>query len=87
MSVGGKVIDIVRDTETVWINTDDGYYLIQVVARETGRALTREHRAILAQKTFDRWITDTAVKGAKAGWIKWDWGSETYNWAIDHLDP
>lgn len=25
MSVGGKVIDIVRDTETVWINTDDGY--------------------------------------------------------------
>lgn len=25
MSVGGKVIDIVRRTETVWINTDDGF--------------------------------------------------------------
>jgi parvulin-like peptidyl-prolyl isomerase len=68
------------------LNTIKGFYFLKVAAREPHQPLSEEHRGLLANKAFMEWLTETARKGAKEGWIKWDWGSETYNWVIAHLD-
>ena len=87
----GKVFDDIAFTLPVGkvsppLNTIKGIYFIKVVARDPGRELTQEQRTLLTQKTFLEWLTALAQKGAREGWIKWNWGSETYNWVIKHLE-
>jgi len=66
------------------LSTSGGYYLARVEAKEK-RALIREHKKILADKALKDWLKDSATKGSNEGWIKWNWGSEPLNWALDHL--
>jgi len=68
------------------LNTIKGFYLLKITAREQQRPLSEEHRGRMANKAFMEWLADTAKRGAKEGWIRWDWGSETYNWVINHLN-
>jgi parvulin-like peptidyl-prolyl isomerase len=67
------------------INAVKGFYFLKIAAREQ-RPLSQEHKAIWAEKAFREWLAAIAEKGRKEGWIRWDWGSETYNWVITHLD-
>ncbi len=87
----GKVIDDVAFNLPVGrvsppINTIKGVYLVMVEAKEPRRPLSDEHRVILARKSFEKWVNQVSMKGTEEGWIKWDWGSETYNWVVDHLN-
>jgi parvulin-like peptidyl-prolyl isomerase len=68
------------------INTVKGIYFLKVSGREPQRPLSDDHRSILANKAFMVWLAEMAKKGAAEGWIKWDWGSEIYNWVITHLN-
>jgi len=60
------------------------YYLIKVEAKEK-RPLTQGNKRILAEKALKNWLKDSAAKGSEEGWIKWNWGSEPLNWALNHL--
>ena len=68
------------------LNTVKGIYFLKVSGREPQRPLSEDHRNILANKAFTGWLAETAKKGAAEGWIKWDWGSEIYNWVITHMN-
>jgi parvulin-like peptidyl-prolyl isomerase len=68
------------------LNTLKGIYFLKVNARDPQRPLSDDHRSILANKAFTLWLAEMAKKGAAEGWIKWDWGSEIYNWVIAHLN-
>jgi parvulin-like peptidyl-prolyl isomerase len=68
------------------LNTVKGIYFLKVSGREPQRALSDDHRSILANKAFMAWLAEKAKKGTAEGWIKWDWGSEIYNWLITHLN-
>jgi parvulin-like peptidyl-prolyl isomerase len=66
--------------------TDKGIYLLKITAREDQRPLSQNHRILLAEKAMREWLAETARKGAKEGWIKGNWGSETFQWVIKHLN-
>ncbi|MBW2062160.1 MAG: peptidylprolyl isomerase [Deltaproteobacteria bacterium] len=85
----GKVIDdyafgLETGQVTPPLFTRGGYYLIEVAGREN-RNLVKEHKKILAHKALKNWLRESATKGSEEGWIKWNWGSEPLNWALDHL--
>lgn len=67
------------------LNTIKGIYFLKVTGREL-RPLSEDHRRMLANKAFTDWLAETAKKGAGEGWIKWDWGSEVFNWVVTHLN-
>ena len=60
------------------------YYLFKLGEKQE-RALQDDHRQILAQKALKNWLKKSATKGSEEGWIKWNWGSELLNWALDHV--
>jgi parvulin-like peptidyl-prolyl isomerase len=68
------------------INTVKGIYFLKVMEKEAQRPLSEDHRRILANKAFTEWLDQISKKGSNEGWIKWDWGSETYNWVVTHLN-
>jgi hypothetical protein len=68
------------------LNTVKGIYFLKVTGKEPQHPLSEDHRSILANKVFLEWLASIAKKGAAEGWIKWNWGSETYNWVITHLN-
>ena len=68
------------------LNTVKGFYILKIAARELQRPLSPEHKTLLGEKAFADWLTAIAEKGRKEGRIKWDWGSETFNWVITHLN-
>lgn len=84
----GKVIDDIAFSLPVGavsppLNTDRGVMFIQVLAKEK-KTITEEQRAILAEKALTTWVEAKAEEGRKAGRIRWDWGSETYDWLVRH---
>jgi parvulin-like peptidyl-prolyl isomerase len=87
----GKVIDDIAFNLPIGqvsppLNTVKGIYFLKVIGEEPQRPLSEDHRSILANKAFLEWLASIAQKGAAEGWIKWNWGSETYNWVITHLN-
>jgi parvulin-like peptidyl-prolyl isomerase len=90
-SPGGKVIDDIAFKMAIGqvsppLYTKRGFYLLKVVAREASRPLTEKQMKKLAKRTLDDWLMESARKGSKEGWIKWSWGSEKYNWAMNQLN-
>lgn len=84
----GKVVDDIAFHLPVGavsppLNTDRGVMIIKVLAKER-RPLTAEQKAVLAEKTLSDWLEGKAEKGRKEGRIRWDWGSETYDWLVRH---
>lgn len=67
------------------LNTVKGIYFLKVQGKEQ-RPLSEDHQRIRTNKAFLEWLAETAKKGASEGWIKWDWGSEVFNWVIAHLN-
>ncbi|MBI4768437.1 MAG: peptidylprolyl isomerase [Deltaproteobacteria bacterium] len=67
------------------LNTVKGIYFLKIKGKEL-HPLSEDHRAKLANKTFSDWQAELAKKGAAEGWIKWDWGSEIFNWVVTHLN-
>lgn len=89
-SPGGNIIDDVAFQMTPGqvsppLLVLGSYYLIQVPDRDPKRPLSGEQRQVLAEKALDTWLKDQSKKGADSGRIKWNWGSESFNWAINHL--
>ena len=87
----GKVIDDIAfnlpmDQISPPLNTVKGIYFLKVKGKDPQRPLSEDHRSILANKAFMEWLAKTAKNGGSEGWIKWDWGSEIYNWVITHLN-
>jgi parvulin-like peptidyl-prolyl isomerase len=87
----GKVVDDIAFNLPVGqisppLNTLKGIYFLKVGGKEPQRPLSKDHRGILANKAFTDWLAVKSKKGSAEGWIKWDWGSETYNWVITHLN-
>lgn len=85
----GKVIDDIAfqlppGTVSPPINTDRGYYLLKVLGREK-RPLSREQRAHLTEKVLAQRLEAKAAQGLREGRIKWDWGSEKYDWVIKQI--
>ncbi|MEW6185407.1 MAG: peptidylprolyl isomerase [Thermodesulfobacteriota bacterium] len=85
----GKVIDEIAfqlspGTVSPPINTDRGFYLLKVLGRET-RPLSKEQKAQLTEKVLAQRLEAKAAKGRREGRIKWDWGSETYDWVVRQL--
>jgi parvulin-like peptidyl-prolyl isomerase len=68
------------------LNTVKGIYFLKVKEKEMQHTLSEDHRRILANKAFTEWLAETAKRGAGEGWIKWNWGSEVFNWVITHLN-
>jgi parvulin-like peptidyl-prolyl isomerase len=86
----GKIIDDIAFHLSIGqvsppLNTIKGIYFLKVTGKEQ-RPLSEDHRRILANKAFTEWLAETAKKGAGEGWIKWDWGSEVFNWVVTHLN-
>ncbi len=87
----GKVIDDIAFNLPIGqisppLNTVKGIYFLKVKGKEPQHPLSEDQRGLLANKTLMEWLAETAKKGGAEGWIKWDWGSETYNWVITHLN-
>jgi parvulin-like peptidyl-prolyl isomerase len=87
----GKVIDDIAFNLPVGqisppLNTVKGIFFLKVKEKESQRPLSEDHRRILANKALMEWLAATAKKGGAEGWIKWDWGSETFNWVVTHLN-
>lgn len=87
----GKIIDDIAFKQVIGqvsspLYTSNDYYLLKVAVKDERRPLTKEHRATLANKSFKDWLMESSKKGSKEGLIKWNWGSETFNWAMAHLD-
>ena len=61
------------------------YYLIRVAERDPKRPLSEEHRQVLAERALNAWLKEQSKQGADSGRIKWNWGSESFNWAVTHL--
>ena len=68
------------------LKTLRGYYLLKIEAKDKSHPLSEEHKRILASKKMKDWMTEQTRKGSNEGWIKWNWGSETYNWLNQHID-
>jgi len=89
-SPGGNVIDDIAFKMPIGkvsppLLVHGSYYLIEVADRNPARPLTDEQRQILADKAMKSWLTEQSREGADSGRIKWNWGSESFNWAITHL--
>jgi len=87
----GKVIDdiafqMVTDQISPPLHTKHGFYLLKVAARETDRPLKAQQMSVLAKRSLDEWLIESARRGSQEGWIKWRWGSEAFNWAMDQLN-
>jgi len=87
----GKLIDDIAFHQPIGqvsrpLLTLGGFYLLKTVAKDKSRPLSMEHRNILTKKAFDEWLHEATMKGSEEGWIKWNWGSETYNWAVTHIE-
>jgi parvulin-like peptidyl-prolyl isomerase len=87
----GKVVDDIAFSLPVGqvtppLLTTKGYYLLKVAAKDSSRPLTKQHRIMLANKAFDEWLMDASKQGSEKGSIKWNWGSETFGWAMAHLE-
>jgi parvulin-like peptidyl-prolyl isomerase len=87
----GKVIDDIAfqmalDQISPPLYTKQGFYLLKVAARETDRPLNEQQISALVKRTLDEWLTESARRGSQEGWIKWKWGSETFNWAMKQLN-
>jgi parvulin-like peptidyl-prolyl isomerase len=87
----GKVIDDIAfklqiGQVTPPLLTVKGYYLLKVAAKDSSRPLTKQHRITLANKAFDQWLAEASKQGSEKGTIKWNWGSETFGWAMAHLE-
>lgn len=86
----GKVIDDIAfnlpiGQVTPPLLTTQGYYLLKVAAKDSSRPLTNQHRVMLANKAFNKWLAEASKQGSEKGSIKWNWGSETFGWAMAHL--
>jgi parvulin-like peptidyl-prolyl isomerase len=68
------------------LKTLRGYYVLKLEAKEKSHPLSDEHQNILASKAFKDWMNEQTRKGSNEGWIRWNWGSETYNWLNQHID-
>lgn len=68
------------------LKTLRGYYVLKIEAKEKSHPLSEEHQRILASKTFKDWMNEQTRKGSNEGWIRWNWGSEIYNWINQHID-
>lgn len=87
----GKVIDDIAFNLPVGqisppLNTAKGIYFLKVKGKEANHPLSEDQRGLLANRALMEWLAETAKKGGAEGWIKWDWGSETFNWVITHLN-
>jgi parvulin-like peptidyl-prolyl isomerase len=87
----GKVIDDIAfklpvGQVTPPLLTVKGYYLLKVAAKDNSRPLTKQHRITLANKAFSTWLMEASKQGSEKGTIKWNWGSETFGWAMAHLE-
>jgi parvulin-like peptidyl-prolyl isomerase len=87
----GKVIDDIAFNLPVGqisppLNTVKGFYILKVTGKESEHPLSKEQRMILGEKAFSNWLVSAAEKGTKEGRIKWNWGSETYNYVVTHLN-
>ncbi len=87
----GKVIDDIAFNLPIGqisppLNTVKGIYFLKVKRKEPQHPLSEDQRGLPANKTLMEWLAETAKKGGAEGWIKWDSGSETYNWVITHLN-
>jgi parvulin-like peptidyl-prolyl isomerase len=67
------------------LSTLKGFYFLKPAGREV-RPLTSEHKAALGGRAFSEWLAAAAERGRKEGRIKWNWGSEIYNWVVSHLN-
>ena len=90
-SLSGKLIDDIafnlKPGEVPQpLKTLRGYYLLKIEAKDKSHPLSEEYQRILASKTMKNWMTEQTRKGSNEGWIKWNWGSETYNWLNQHID-
>lgn len=66
--------------------TREGYYLFLLAGRQERRPLDEDQRLSLSQRTMERWLRETSHRGSEDGWIKWNWGSESLNWALRNLN-
>jgi parvulin-like peptidyl-prolyl isomerase len=90
-SPGGKVIDDIAfqmapGQVSPPLYTNRGFYLLKVAARETGRALEKRQMSLLAERALEEWLIETARRGSQEGWIKWRWGSESFDWLMSQLN-
>ena len=87
----GNVIDDIAFLMTAGqvsppLYTKQGFYLLKVLERKIGRPLEERQMSVLAKRTLDEWLIESVRRGSQEGWIKWRWGSETFNWAVNHLN-
>ena len=87
---GGNIIDDIAFKMTTSQTSPPllvmgSYYLIRVAERDPKRPLTEEHRQVLAERALNAWLKEQSKQGADSGRIKWNWGSESFNWAVAHL--
>jgi parvulin-like peptidyl-prolyl isomerase len=66
--------------------TREGYYLFMVAERQKKRPLNENQRLSLSQRMMERWLRETSQRGSEEGWIKWNWGSDSLNWALRNLN-
>jgi len=87
----GKVIDDIAFKLSVGqisppLNTVKGFYILKITGKEPQHCLSREQRMLWGEKAFSNWLISAAEKGRTEGRIKWDWGSDTYNYVVTHLN-
>jgi len=66
--------------------TKQGFYLLKAAVREDGRPINEQQMSVLAKRNLDEWLIESARRGSQEGWIKWSWGSESYNWFMNQLN-
>ncbi|MCP4755109.1 MAG: hypothetical protein GY866_29885 [Proteobacteria bacterium] len=66
-------------------DTQQGFYLFQVIEKKDQWLLRDEFRRRLARNKMEMWLRKTTQKGNEENWIKWYWGSDSMNWALNNL--
>jgi hypothetical protein len=82
-SPGGKLMDDIAfhlnmGTLSPPLQTQDGYYLLRVLSRESNRPLSRARIEMLKDLALDRWLGKKAQEGSSQGWLVWYWDSNRY---------
>jgi len=88
-SPGGKLMDDIAFHQNMGtlsppLRTQDGYYVLRVLERESNRPLSRARIEMLKDLALDRWLGKKAQEGSPQGWLVWYWDSDWYAWVVKH---
>jgi len=80
------VFNLPKGKVSVPLDTDQGFFLFRITEKNSHKPLDRKRRQQLANEKMNRWLRDTVEKGIAEEWIKWEWGSDSLNWALKNLN-